>query len=103
VIAGAGDYVVVPTQAPHTFSNPFDEDAEFFNTFTPAFYINYLRMLSQLESSGVKLGKEQVIGVMARYATLPVMMGEGQVEGQSVLSNDAASAVQKAADDASGK
>jgi oxalate decarboxylase/phosphoglucose isomerase-like protein (cupin superfamily) len=30
-----GDYVVVPTRAPHTFSNETNEEARFFNTFTP--------------------------------------------------------------------
>jgi len=33
--AKAGDYVVVPTRAPHTFSNPFDEEGVFINTYTP--------------------------------------------------------------------
>jgi len=35
VDASAGDYVVVPTRAPHTFSNETGEEARFFNTFTP--------------------------------------------------------------------
>jgi quercetin dioxygenase-like cupin family protein len=38
----AGDYVVVPPKSIHSFSNPFDEPAEFFNTFTPAYYVDYL-------------------------------------------------------------
>jgi hypothetical protein len=38
--AASGDYVVVLVRVQHTFSNPFDEEASFFNTFTPAFYIN---------------------------------------------------------------
>lgn len=33
--AKEGDYVVVPTRAPHTFSNETDEEARFFNTLTP--------------------------------------------------------------------
>jgi len=33
--AKAGDYVVVPTRAPHTFSNPFDVEGVFINTYTP--------------------------------------------------------------------
>jgi quercetin dioxygenase-like cupin family protein len=33
--AKTGDYVVVPTRAPHTFSNETDEEARFVNTFTP--------------------------------------------------------------------
>jgi mannose-6-phosphate isomerase-like protein (cupin superfamily) len=31
----AGDFIVVPPRAPHTFSNETDEEARFFNTFTP--------------------------------------------------------------------
>jgi quercetin dioxygenase-like cupin family protein len=32
--ASAGDTVTVPTRAPHTFSNPFDEEARFFVSFS---------------------------------------------------------------------
>lgn len=35
VDAKEGDFVVVPTRAPHTFSNETDEEARFINTFTP--------------------------------------------------------------------
>ncbi|KAL9077247.1 MAG: hypothetical protein Q9161_000513 [Pseudevernia consocians] len=48
VDASAGDYVVVGTRAPHTFSNPFEEEARFFNTFTPAFYVNYFKLMAEL-------------------------------------------------------
>lgn len=41
-----GDFVSVPIRAPHTFSNPFIEEAKFVNTYTPAFYINYFKILS---------------------------------------------------------
>ena len=34
--ARTGHYVVVPIGEPHTFSNPSDEPAVFFNSFTPA-------------------------------------------------------------------
>lgn len=33
--AAAGGYMVAPVKAHHTFSNPFDKTAVFFNTFTP--------------------------------------------------------------------
>lgn len=36
--ARVGDYVVVPVGAPHTFANVSDAPAEFFSTFTPAYY-----------------------------------------------------------------
>lgn len=54
--AGVGDYVTVPTRSPHTFSNPYDEEAKFFNTYTPAFYINYFKMLSQM-GKAVSIGE----------------------------------------------
>ncbi|MCJ1337489.1 hypothetical protein MMC09_002771 [Bachmanniomyces sp. S44760] len=81
VDAKAGDYVVVPTRAPHTFSNPFGEEGRFFNTFTPAFYVQYFKLLSLFSSEeGGKEGKEEGGGLsrevsaraMARYATIIV-------------------------------
>jgi len=46
-----GEYVVVPTGAAHTFSNPFDEPAAFVTTFTPAYYVNYFRELGKVISA----------------------------------------------------
>jgi oxalate decarboxylase/phosphoglucose isomerase-like protein (cupin superfamily) len=63
-----GDYVVVPTMAYHTFSNPFEETAVFFNSFTPAYYVNYLRDLAAIYKEG-DLSSEAIRRVMARYAT----------------------------------
>jgi quercetin dioxygenase-like cupin family protein len=71
----AGDYVIVPVRAVHTFSNPFDEEAEFFNTFTPAYYIDYLRMLckaaGEAARGGRKLTDEEQKEIMAQFATFP--------------------------------
>ena len=69
--ANTGDYVTVPIRAPHTFSNPFNEEARFFNTFTPAFYVNYFKLLSGLADGG-PLTKEINMQAMASYATIPV-------------------------------
>ncbi|KAF2841776.1 hypothetical protein M501DRAFT_997937 [Patellaria atrata CBS 101060] len=69
--AKEGDYVVVPTRAPHTFSNPFDEEARFFNTYTPAFYINYFKLLKEMQESGQAYTKEMNLEAMSRFATLP--------------------------------
>ena len=66
----AGDYVVVPVGASHKFINPFDAPAVFFNSFTPAYYVNYLREISRLETAG-QINKEEILKVMARYATEP--------------------------------
>jgi mannose-6-phosphate isomerase-like protein (cupin superfamily) len=68
--AHVGDYVVVPIGAMHTFSNPSNEPAVFFNTFTPAFYVNYLREMAVLVANG-NVSSEGVERVMARYATQP--------------------------------
>ncbi|KAJ5669127.1 hypothetical protein N7462_010197 [Penicillium macrosclerotiorum] len=69
--AKVGDYVVVPTKSPHTFSNPTEEESAFFNTFTPAFYINYFKLLGELVEGG-SLTKEANEKAMAYYATIPV-------------------------------
>ena len=69
--AKTGDYVTVPVKAPHTFSNPFDEEARFFNTFTPAFYINYFKLLSDLADGG-PLTPQINLQAMASYATIGV-------------------------------
>lgn len=67
--AKAGDYVVVPTKAVHTWSNPFDEEAEFFNTFTPAYYVDYLRQLAEKAKSGKPLSEKEQVEAMAKFAT----------------------------------
>jgi hypothetical protein len=40
--------MVVPIRAPHTFSNPGNEEARIIFTSTPSFYINYFKLLSKL-------------------------------------------------------
>lgn len=50
--AKAGEYVVVPIGAPHTFVNASDEPVNFFTTFTPAFYVNSFRELAALNAAG---------------------------------------------------
>jgi len=70
--AKVGDYVVVPTKAPHTFSNETDEEARFFNTFTTAFYIHYFKLLSTLIAEGKIMTPEVNEQAMAYYATIPV-------------------------------
>jgi mannose-6-phosphate isomerase-like protein (cupin superfamily) len=66
----AGDFLVVPVGAPHTFSNPFDEPAVFFNTFTPAYYVNYFRDVARLAATE-GISPQGILDVMARYATIP--------------------------------
>lgn len=70
--AATGDYVVVPTRSPHTFSNATDEPAKFFNTFTPAFYINYFKLLSTFSEEGKPMNPENNRKAMAYFATIGV-------------------------------
>jgi len=72
VDAALGDFLSVPVRAPHTFSNPFDEEAVFFNTYTPAFYINYFKLLGSMIEEGGQMTPERNLKAMANYATLPV-------------------------------
>jgi oxalate decarboxylase/phosphoglucose isomerase-like protein (cupin superfamily) len=69
--AATGDFVTVPIRAPHTFSNPFDEEAKFVNTYTPAFYINYFKMLGELVGEG-QMTPEKNKQAMASFATITV-------------------------------
>lgn len=72
ITAHAGDYVVVPTCSPHTFGNESDEELVLYNTFTPAFYIDYFRLMAKMASQTEdgKLTPELAKQAMERYATL---------------------------------
>lgn len=69
----------MPIRAPHTFSNPTNEEAKFFNTFTPAFYIDYFKMLADMSKTDAVMSKEKNLEAMSRFATIPAkdMMGDG--------------------------
>jgi quercetin dioxygenase-like cupin family protein len=69
--APAGTLVMVPPGAPHTFANVSDEPAVLLNTFTPDLYVQYFRDLHELIASGQPPTGEAIVGVMARYATVP--------------------------------
>ncbi|KAK3705001.1 hypothetical protein LTR37_013518 [Vermiconidia calcicola] len=70
--AKAGDYMVVPIRAPHTFSNPSNEEARIFFTSTPSFYINYFKLLSQLSKPDEPLPGEVTMRAMSMFATIQV-------------------------------
>ncbi|KAK5163497.1 uncharacterized protein LTR77_010679 [Saxophila tyrrhenica] len=70
--AGVGDYVVVPIRAPHTFSNPGDEEATIIFTSTPSFYINYFKLLSSLSKPDEPLPGEVTMKAMSMFATIQV-------------------------------
>lgn len=67
--AHTGDYMTVPIRSPHTFSNPTDQEAKLFFTSTPAFYINYFKLLSQMGDAGKPMPAEANMQAMALYAT----------------------------------
>ncbi|KAH7407050.1 hypothetical protein DE146DRAFT_676312 [Phaeosphaeria sp. MPI-PUGE-AT-0046c] len=69
--AHLNDYVTAPIRAPHTFSNPTDQESRVFITFTPAFYIDYFKILAELSKSDTKMSKEKNLEVMSRFATMP--------------------------------
>ena len=75
VDAKLGDYITVPPRSPHTFSNPYDEPAKFFNTYTPAFYINYFKLLSTLGAAGKQMDPEANRKAMA-VSALPICLIE---------------------------
>ena len=72
--ASAGTFVMVPIGAPHTFANPFDEDAEFITTFTPDFYVHYFRDVQAL-ATGAGLTVESMKALVEPYATETVLSG----------------------------
>ena len=83
--AKTGDYVVVPVQAPHTFSNPFNEEARMFSTMTPGFFVNYFKLLSQLADGG-PVTREGAGHAMAAYATLSVRPEIGEKAAPTYIS-----------------
>src|ERR1700712_2693310 len=50
--APAGTLVMVPTGAPHTFTNVTDEPTVLLSTFTPDLYVQYFRDLRDVIESG---------------------------------------------------
>lgn len=74
--ARAGDYVVVPVGAPHTFANVSDAPVEFFTTLTPAYYVNYFREMAKLSAEG-RMSPQEGLSVMLRYATVPYKPSTG--------------------------
>ncbi|KAK4996206.1 hypothetical protein LTR66_004127 [Elasticomyces elasticus] len=70
---------VVPTRAPHTLANPYDEEAKVFITFTLAFYINYFKSLDSMAEEGKPVSKEANIDAMLNHATIPLARYEVHV------------------------
>ncbi|MCJ1308108.1 hypothetical protein MMC25_001760 [Agyrium rufum] len=76
-----GGYVVVPIRASHTFENVTGGEAQFMNTLTPAFYVNYFRLLKDMaEGNQGKLTPALNEEAMERFATVQID-GFGLVDG----------------------
>ncbi|KAL9125244.1 MAG: hypothetical protein Q9217_005520, partial [Psora testacea] len=96
VDAKAGDMVMVPLRLPHRFSNPFDEEAVFMNTTTPAHYVRYFAYLEELVGEGKELTPEINRAAMLKYATVPL-------DDEEVADLEARSAKSLVVDVASGR
>jgi oxalate decarboxylase/phosphoglucose isomerase-like protein (cupin superfamily) len=62
--------VVVPVGAPHTFANVSPGPVVVFNSFTPAYYVQYFRDLAHLAATD-GLSPDLIARIMANYATVP--------------------------------
>ncbi|KAK7935630.1 cupin domain-containing protein [Apiospora marii] len=72
VVCGTGEMVTVPPRAVHTFKNASEtEDAEFFMTATPGYYMDYFRTMSKVTTEGKKLTPEQTQHIMELFGTFP--------------------------------
>lgn len=61
---------ILTVLGPHTFSNPFDEEAKFINTYTPSFYINYFKLLAKMNEEGKPMNPEANKKAMVWNASL---------------------------------
>jgi quercetin dioxygenase-like cupin family protein len=71
VEVSAGEMVVVPTHAPHTFENAGDEEAEVLSTFTPAHYVHYFRTMVEGDDDVPVF--ERARRAQAEWATMPAV------------------------------
>jgi len=72
IVAEEGDTMVVPPCSPHTFGNETSEPVEILNTFTPAYYINYFRLMAEMATKGASGKVTPAIAnrAMLQYATI---------------------------------
>ncbi|KAH8897108.1 RmlC-like cupin [Thozetella sp. PMI_491] len=70
--ASAGDMMMVPPRAIHTFKNPSEtEECECYMTATPGYYVDYFRMLAKATDSGKPLTPSDTQHLMALFGTFP--------------------------------
>lgn len=70
--ASAGDTVIVPPCSPHTFGNNTDAEVEMLCTMTPAYYVNYFRLMAEMaeQKPGKKVDGPITQRAMLQYATI---------------------------------
>jgi hypothetical protein len=61
--------VTIPLNLPYRFTNPFDEEVIFINTFTPSFFVDYFRTLQKIMDGDTD---ENMDALMRRFATIPM-------------------------------
>jgi len=67
--AGPGTFLMVPTGAPHTFSNPGDDEAVMLTVFTPDLYLGFFRDLAG--AAGARPSSPgDMAALMGRYGTV---------------------------------
>lgn len=68
----AGDYIVMSIGAPHSFTNPYEQEVVFVNTFAPSFYVDYFRLLSKYKTVMLREPQEMT-RIMGRYGSAPLL------------------------------
>lgn len=74
--------MTIPLRLPYRFSNPFDEEVIFINTFTPSFFVEYFRALQKAMDGDAN---EDMDSLMRRFATVP--MTPQMIEDYNARSN----------------
>lgn len=58
--------------APHSFTNPYEEEVVFVNTSAPSFYVDYFRLLSKYKTVMLREPQEMT-RIMGRYGSAPLL------------------------------
>lgn len=70
LLAGPGDWLMVPVGVPHTFSNPGQQPARVLCTFSPDLYVEYFdRLQAASRAHGGPPPADVFAELMADYAT----------------------------------
>jgi mannose-6-phosphate isomerase-like protein (cupin superfamily) len=78
----AGEYVEVPVRTRYAFSNPYEEEAEIFVTYSPGYYVDCLREMAKLCEDGKLLGVKEQAQVVSGWATAIVVREMAKDDGR---------------------